>query len=121
MRSQTEARALEHSAVNTRRWQRHSVTIPVRIAGPLPIDARGTDVNEGGLSLHCAAIDWNIGERAEVELMLPYTDHPITVPVMVRNRSGHWYGVKFFADNAADWLRIGKVRDLVVLLSNPIQ
>jgi len=83
---------------NTRRWQRHSVDLPVRVllCSRLPATAvagRGTGLSQGGMALD-AGVDIEPDDLIEVEFP---TANSVRVMAAVRNRCGHRFGLEFLA------------------------
>jgi hypothetical protein len=83
---------------STRRWQRHPVDLPVRVAvangfTTTMVSGRGTELSEGGMVLY-AGILLKPGDRVEIEFGIPYHLHMTAV---VRQRSGYCFGLEFIA------------------------
>ena len=81
---------------NTRRWQRHSVDLPVRIfpsngISPPVRPGRGSEISEGGMALY-VGIHLEPGDLMEVEFEIP---HRTRVAGIVRNRVGYCFGLEF--------------------------
>src|SRR5438552_12592520 len=81
---------------NTRRWQRHSVDLPVRIVTSNGIaqpvwPGRGSEISEGGMALY-VGIHLEPGDLMEVEFDIP---HRTRVAGIVRNRVGYCFGLEF--------------------------
>ena len=89
----------EIESSRVRRWPRYSVLTPVRVlmqveTGLEPVAGRGTQLNEGGMTLYAVA-QLAVGEEVLVELTPAYADQPIRVPCLVRNRHCYTYGLEF--------------------------
>jgi PilZ domain len=83
---------------STRRWQRHPVDLPVRVAvangfSTTVVSGRGTELSEGGMELY-AGISLNPGDLLEVEFGIPCRMRMMAV---VRYRSGYCFGLEFIA------------------------
>ena len=81
---------------NTRRWQRHSVDLPVRIFTRSGISqpvrpGRGSEISEGGMALY-VGIHLEPGDLMEVEFEIP---HRTRVAGIVRSRVGYCFGLEF--------------------------
>jgi putative methionine-R-sulfoxide reductase with GAF domain len=81
---------------NTRRWQRHSVDLPVRIFPSNGISqpvwpGRGSEISEGGMALY-VGIHLEPGDLMEVEFEIP---HRTRVAGIVRSRVGYCFGLEF--------------------------
>lgn len=82
--------------LNTRRWPRHQVVLPVRIVAlnghsTSPALARGSAISRAGMALH-AKIALRLGDL--MQLQVP-TSPPIDITAVVRNRSGNCLGLEF--------------------------
>ena len=83
---------------STRRWQRHPVDLPVRVAvadgvSTVTVSGRGTELSAGGMGLY-AGILLKPGDLLEVEFVIPCHFRMIAV---VRQRSGYCFGLEFIA------------------------
>jgi hypothetical protein len=83
---------------STRRWQRHPVDLPVRVAvangvSAVAVSGRGTELSEGGMGLY-AGIFVEPGDLLEVEFGIPCRFRMVAV---VRQRSGYCFGLEFIA------------------------
>jgi hypothetical protein len=86
-----------------RRWRRHWLKAPVRIAGPNGVmDGYGLRVSEGGMYLFAAA-DFEMGERVEIEFRKPHSGERSRRSGIVRNRVVYLYGVEFVKDEQPGW------------------
>ena len=91
-----------------RRWVRHHFDVPVRlICGkgkrPKTVDARGTELNEGGLGVY-VGVELAVGERVDIELAVPFYRSICRIRGVVRNRpgDGYYYGIEFLDLTPAD-------------------
>ncbi|HEY1270416.1 MAG TPA: PilZ domain-containing protein [Terriglobales bacterium] len=80
----------------TRRWPRHEVDLPVRVAfqkgaSQTVVQGRGMEISEGGMAL-CAGVDLKPQDLMEVEFEAP--SHARVMGV-VRNRAGYTFGLEF--------------------------
>lgn len=83
---------------STRRWQRHHVDLPVRVAvengfSTTVATGRGTELSEGGMELY-AGIWLKPGDLVEVEFGIPSR---VRMMAVVRDRSGYCFGLEFIA------------------------
>src|ERR1700737_2520339 len=95
--------------LNTRRWQRHPVDLPVRILPSNGISqtilpGRGSEISEGGMSLYVGIL-LQPGDLMEVEFETPYCAR---VKGIVRSRVGYCFGLEFLtpllaADKSAEF------------------
>jgi hypothetical protein len=83
---------------STRRWQRHPVDLPVRVAvangfSTTTVSGRGTELSEGGMVLY-AGLLLKPGDRLEIEFGI--ASH-LRMTAVVRQRSGYCFGLEFIA------------------------
>src|ERR1700730_3800410 len=86
------------SALNTRRWPRHRVDLPVRIVipnGPLtsPVPGRASEISGSGMALH-SPLGLKPGDLMQVEFP---TSIPSGVMAVVRNHKDDCFGVEFLS------------------------
>ena len=91
------------SPVNTRRWMRHPVELPVRISprGGDPrfaIPGRGIEISEGGMALY-AGLPLQPGDYMDIEFQ---TAGGARVAAVVRNRTGFCFGLEFLIPLSVD-------------------
>lgn len=84
------------SPVNTRRWLRHPVELPVLVVprggdSKLAIQGRGIEISEGGMTLY-AGLPLNPGDYMDLEFQTPGRTR---VSAIVRNRTGYCFGLEF--------------------------
>jgi hypothetical protein len=84
--------------LNTRRWPRHQVVLPLRIVAlnrcpTTPAFARGSAISRAGMALH-ARFAASLGDL--LQLQFP-TSPPTAITAVVRNRTGDCLGVEFLA------------------------
>ena len=84
--------------LNSRRWPRHQVVLPVRIVAlnrcpTTPALARGSAISRAGMALH-VRIAATLGDL--LQLQFP-TSPPTAITAVVRNRTGDYLGVEFLA------------------------
>jgi hypothetical protein len=84
------------SSLNTRRWPRHRVDLPVRIVipnGPLTgtVPGRATEISGSGMALH-SKLGLKPGDLMQVEFP---TSNPSGVVAVVRNHRDDCFGVEF--------------------------
>ena len=85
-------------SVNTRRWTRLPVDLPVRVVtskgfSSTIVPGRGTELSEGGMVLY-AGVLLNVGDLLEIEFDAPYSSR---VSAIVRSRSGFCFGLEFIS------------------------
>lgn len=91
------------SPVNTRRWVRHPVELPVRISprggdSKLAVPGKGIEISEGGMTLY-AGLPLKPGDFMEVEFE---TAGGARIAAVVRNRTGFCYGLEFLTPLGAE-------------------
>lgn len=84
------------SPVNTRRWSRHPVELPVRVFprggdSKLTVQGRGIEMSEGGMTLY-AGVPLKPGDLMDLEFQTPGGTR---VSAIVRNRTGFCFGLEF--------------------------
>src|ERR1700751_3305442 len=84
------------SPVNTRRWPRHPVELPVLIFprggdSKLTVQGRGIEMSEGGMTLY-AGVPLKPGDLMDLEFQMPAGTR---VAAIVRNRTGFCFGLEF--------------------------
>lgn len=84
------------SPVNTRRWLRHPVELPVRVVprggdSKLAVQGRGIEISEGGMTLY-AGLPLKPGDYMDLEFETPGRTR---VSAIVRNRTGYCFGLEF--------------------------
>jgi hypothetical protein len=90
-----------------RKFPRYTIDISIKVkipaAGGLTTYCfgRGSDVGQGGLSIHLPH-ELVIGKAIDLTMTLPYTERSIGCRVIVRNREGFKYGVEFKQLNPED-------------------
>ncbi|HEY1265603.1 MAG TPA: PilZ domain-containing protein [Terriglobales bacterium] len=82
--------------LNTRRWQRHQVELPVLIAlgdelSQTAVPGLATEISRGGASFY-AGLPLKPGDPMEIEFQTP---RKLRVSAIVRNRDGYCFGVEF--------------------------
>jgi hypothetical protein len=82
--------------VNTRRWSRHPVELPVRVFprggdSKLTVQGRGIEMSEGGMTLY-AGVPLKPGDLMDLEFQMPAGTR---VAAIVRNRTGFCFGLEF--------------------------
>jgi hypothetical protein len=84
------------SSLNTRRWPRHRVDLPVRIVIPnglltSTVDGRATEISGSGMALR-STLGLKPGDLMQVEFP---TSNPSGVMAVVRNHKDDCFGVEF--------------------------
>jgi len=82
--------------VNTRRWSRHPVELPVRVFprggdSKLTVQGRGIEMSEGGMTLY-AGVPLKPGDLMDLEFLMP---GGARIAAIVRNRTGFCFGLEF--------------------------
>src|ERR1700739_1469026 len=83
------------SPVNTRRWPRHPVELPVLVFprggdSKLTVQGRGIEMSEGGMTLY-AGLPLKPGDYMDVEFQTPGRTR---ASVFVRSRTGYCFGLE---------------------------
>jgi hypothetical protein len=83
------------SPLNTRRWARHHVDVPVRIVilkGPLTdaVPGRGTQISRSGMAVR-STLALKLGDKIRVQFQI----NPSGVTAVVRNRKDDCFGLEF--------------------------
>ena len=84
------------SPASVRRWPRHQVALPVRIAtgeNASTIAGLATEISRGGMALY-GGVPLEPGDLMAVEFP---TSSPVCVAGIVRNRSGFCFGLEFLS------------------------
>src|SRR5271165_2318556 len=84
------------SPASIRRWPRHQVSLPVRIAtgeNASTIDGLATEISRGGMAIY-GGVPLEPGDLMAVEFP---TSSPVCVAGIVRNRSGFCFGLEFLS------------------------
>jgi len=84
------------SPASIRRWPRHQVALPVRIAtgdNASTIAGLATEISRGGMALY-GGVPLEPGDLMAVEFP---TSSPVCVAGIVRNRSGFCFGLEFLS------------------------
>jgi PilZ domain len=108
--------------LNTRRWPRHRLDVPIRVIVHSPertklYDGRGNELNEGGMAV-TAGVELKVGREVAVEFTPPFTGLPIRVRGIVRNRTGYRYGVEFVMANPEETEQVDHLRSLLQTLTS---
>ena len=83
------------SPLNTRRWARYHVDVPVRIVilnGPLTdaVPGRGTEISRSGMAVR-STLALKLGDKMRVQFQI----NPSGVTAVVRNRKDDCFGLEF--------------------------
>jgi PilZ domain len=105
----------------TRRWPRYQLDVPVRLIVHTArktsvIVGRGNELNEGGLAV-TAGVELRLGDETEIEFTPPYSNSPIRIRGVVRNRTGYRYGVEFVAADDREVEDVQRFKTLLCVLS----
>ena len=92
------------SPINTRRWHRHQVDLPVSIIAlngilTTPVPARASEISRAGMALH-APVDLNPGDVMHIQF--PTSSASPRVKALVRNRRGQCLGLEFLTQLPPD-------------------
>ena len=101
-----------------RRWRRYDFQVPVTLTtnhGNKKIQARGTDLNEGGMTVYAKA-ELTLGDKLRVEFRPPFSNTVVNLAVVVKNRNGNRYGMEFIGANGAEHQEIVLLRTIVKML-----
>jgi hypothetical protein len=100
-----------------RRFPRYKFDVPVTITtrGAKKILARGTELNEGGLTVYGEA-ELSLGDELRVEFKPPFSNSAVNLAVVVRNRTGNRYGTEFVCRNSVERQEIALLRTIVKML-----
>ena len=82
-----------------RLWMRYQIEVRVKIIAKrngvsTATYGQGTDISEGGMAAYIS-MEIGVGKTVEMELILPYSQQPMKVNAVVRNRRGFCYGMEF--------------------------
>ena len=89
--------------VNTRRWPRHPVELPVRVFprggdSKFTVQGRGIEMSEGGMTLY-VGVPLKPGDLMDLEFL---TAGRARVAAVVRNRTGFCFGLEFLTPLGSD-------------------
>jgi hypothetical protein len=98
------------SPVNTRRWPRHPVELPVRVFpradAKLTFQGRGIEMSEGGMTLYAGA-PLKPGDLMDIEFQMP---GGARIAAVVRNRMGFCFGLEFLTPLSGESPKTAAVR-----------
>jgi c-di-GMP-binding flagellar brake protein YcgR len=82
-----------------RRFQRHEIDLALSIklwrSGAFhTLEGCGNNVSQGGMAF-TLALSLQVGETVSLEVVLPFSEHPLTLTGVVRHCQGTKYGVEF--------------------------
>jgi hypothetical protein len=105
----------------TRRWPRYHLDVPIRVIVHTArktsvIVGRGNELNEGGMAV-TAGVELQLGDETEIEFTPPYSNSPIRIRSVVRNRSGYRYGMEFVAADDREVEDVQKLKTVLCVLS----
>ena len=101
-----------------RRWRRYDFQVPVILTtnhGNKKIQARGTDLNEGGVTV-CAEAELALGDELKVEFTPPFSTTMVNLSAIVKDRTGNHYGMEFIGTNGGELQEIALLRKIVKML-----
>ena len=109
----------------SRRWPRYKLDLPVRVIADkrgktVIVQARGNELNEGGLAIF-AGTELREDEEIAVEFTPPYSGTPIRVRCVVRDRKGYMYGLEFLTQTIEDNESVEQIRFVLRGLGTPIK
>lgn len=91
------------SRINTRRWQRHQVDLPVSVVlngtPRMVVPGRATEISEGGMALYAGMIHPKSGDLMEIEFQAPSCAR---VTGIIRNRACFCFGLEFLTPLSTD-------------------
>jgi hypothetical protein len=105
-----------------RRWRRYDFQVPVTLTtrnGNEKIPARGSNLNEGGLTAYAEA-ELTLGDELKAEFRPPFSSTALNLPVVVKNRIGNRYGMEFMGTNSAELQEIVLLRRIVKMLETRV-
>lgn len=98
------------SPVNTRRWPRHPVELPVRVFprgdNQLTFQGRGIEMSEGGMTLYAGA-PLKPGDLMDIEFQTP---GGAIIAAVVRSRTGFCFGLEFLTPLSVESPKIPTAR-----------
>jgi len=105
----------------TRRWPRYQLDVPIRLIVHTArktsvIVGRGNELNEGGLAV-TAGVELRLGDEAEIEFTPPYSNSPIRIRGVVRNRSGYRYGMELVAADDREVEDVQRFKTMLCVMS----
>jgi len=108
--------------VNTRRWRRYPLDVPIRVIVQTPektklYDGRGNELSEGGMAV-TAGVELKAEDTIAIEFTPPYAANPIRVRGTVRNRQGYRYGVEFLVAGVEELEQVDRLKILLQTLSH---
>jgi hypothetical protein len=121
----TEVITQEAFFETSRRFPRYKLEVPVRVLArkgdkTVITQGRGNELNEGGMAVFAGA-ELRLREEIAVEFTPPYSNQPIRVRCMVRDRKGYVYGLEFLSITAEDHLNTTQIRTVLRGLGSPIR
>jgi hypothetical protein len=89
-----------------RRYPRYPVDLTITIIrsadqGDASFVGRGNNLREGGLQVS-VPVELGANEMVRVEIVIPYSSHPINLSALVNNKNGYTYGLEFMALSQSD-------------------
>lgn len=96
---------------NTRRWQRHPVTLPVRIitaneVSEITVPGLTTEISRGGMALY-GGVPLQPGDLMQVEFE---TSDRVRVAASIRDRNGYCFGLEFLGLLPSDSTEVPEAR-----------
>lgn len=113
-----EAPQMTSTDVRKRRWRRYDFQVPVTLTtnqGDKKIQARGTELNEGGMTVYVKS-ELAVGEELTAEFRPPFSNMVVSLKVAVKNRNGNRYGMEFVGAGGAGQQEIVLLRTIVRML-----
>jgi PilZ domain-containing protein len=101
-----------------RRWRRYNFQVPVTLTmsdGNKKIQAHGTNLNEGGLTVHAEA-ELALRDELKVEFTPPFSTAAVHLSAIVKSRIGNAYGMEFVGTDGAELQEIVLLRKIVKML-----
>jgi PilZ domain-containing protein len=101
-----------------RRWRRYDFQVPVTLTrsnGNKKIRARGTNLNEGGITVSAEA-ELALREELKVEFTPPFSTTAVNLSAIVKDRIDNCYGMEFIGANGAELQEILLLRTIVKML-----
>ena len=106
-----------------RRWPRHNVSLSIRVhlrtsSGAEVMLGHGRDVSQGGMAVY-VPVEFETGDTATLELLLPGSAEPMLLRAEIKNRVGFKYGVEFINPTATQQEEILRNLRLLQKISIP--
>lgn len=103
-----------------RRWRRFHLDVPIRVIvhthrKTSVFVGRGNELSEGGMAV-TAGVELRLGDESEIEFTPPYSNSPIRIRGVVRNRAGYRYGMEFVAGDDQELQAVQRLKSVLGVL-----